>query len=152
MYPRITSVEHLDDYRLKVTFSSGESGVLDLADLIICSTGSLAPLQDVRYFAQFKVDPASGKVVWPNGVALNPAALYERIMRAQVDWTLSLLAADPAMLRQHRLIEAEREFAKMRRGAMHVFDDGDDEVCNTPEEMFAQLNVERWSLTGQLKV
>src|SRR5204863_5283396 len=124
MYPSITSVEHLDDYRLKVTFSNGESGVLDLADLIICSTGSLAPLQEVRYFAQFKVDPASGKVVWPNGVALNPAALYERTMRDQVDWTQSLFAAAPAVLRQQRISEAEREFAKMRRGAMHVFDDG----------------------------
>ena len=152
MYPSITSVEHLDDYRLKVTFSSGESGVLDLADLIICSTGSLAPLQDVRYFAQFKVDPASGKVVWPNGVALNPAALYERTMRDQVDWTLRLFAAAPEVLAPHKISEAEWEFAQMRWAAMHVFDNGDDEVCNTPEEMFAQLNVERWSLTGQLKV
>jgi hypothetical protein len=142
MYPRITRVEHLDDYRLKLTFTSGESGVLDLADLIICSTGSLIPLQEVRYFAQVKLDPGSGNPVWPNGVALNPAALYERTMRTQVDWTLSLFAADPAVQHQQRILEAEQEFAKMRRVAMQAFDICDGEVANTLEEMFAQLHVE----------
>jgi hypothetical protein len=152
MYPRIKKVEHLDDYRLKLTFTNGESGVLDLANLIIASEGRFVPLQDVRYFAKAHIDPTGRTVVWPNGVALNPDMMYERTMSDQINLTLSLFATDPEVLRQQRINEAEREFAKMRRAAMQVFDNGDSDLCNTPEEMFDQVAVEYWRLTSKLKL
>jgi hypothetical protein len=39
--------------------------------------GSLiAPLDDPDYFAQVRVDPEAGTIVWPNGLDLAPEVLH----------------------------------------------------------------------------
>jgi hypothetical protein len=39
-------------------------------------TASAEPLQDPDYFAQVRVDPELGTVVWPNGYDLDPDVLH----------------------------------------------------------------------------
>ena len=34
------------------------------------------PLRDPDYFAQVRVDPEAGTIVWPNGVDLDPQVLH----------------------------------------------------------------------------
>ncbi|MBF0181696.1 MAG: DUF2442 domain-containing protein [Magnetococcales bacterium] len=41
----VQAVEYLEDYRLRLTFDSGESGVADLADLVR-TTPRAAPLRE----------------------------------------------------------------------------------------------------------
>lgn len=36
----------------------------------------LEPLRDATYFAQVRVDPEAGTVVWPNGLDLAPEVLH----------------------------------------------------------------------------
>jgi hypothetical protein len=79
MYPTITDVKHIEDYRLHLTFATGESGIVDLAGDIIGSGGVFKPLQEIKYFVQVRVDPFSGTIVWPNGVDLDPITLYKRV-------------------------------------------------------------------------
>lgn len=75
---RIADAEPLGGHVLAVTFSTGESRVVDLLPVIERVGGPVfAPLRDPAYLARVSVDPVCGTVVWPNGADLAPTALYE---------------------------------------------------------------------------
>lgn len=72
--PRITSVEPLEDFRLRLTFTDGLVREVDLSNDL---WGQMAePLQDLDYFRQVRVDTELGTVVWPNGYDLDPDVLH----------------------------------------------------------------------------
>lgn len=71
---RITQVEPLGDFVLRLTFSDGLVRELDFAGVL--EGGVFEPLQDPDFFAQVSVDPASRTVAWPNGVDLDPDVLH----------------------------------------------------------------------------
>ena len=81
MYPRIKSVKHIADFQLQIEFTNGEEGMLDLRAQIVGRGGVFKQLQDVAFFAQVQVDTASGTLVWPNGVDVDPDVLYCRTMK-----------------------------------------------------------------------
>jgi hypothetical protein len=64
------------DYRLEMTFSNGVRAELDFRARIVGRGGVFAPLQDVEFFRQARVDPEIGTLVWPNGVDFCPDVLY----------------------------------------------------------------------------
>ena len=66
------------DYRLYLRFEDGAEGVVDLA-AVISFRGVFEPLRDPDYFAEVRVDPELGTVVWPNGADLDPDVLYSRL-------------------------------------------------------------------------
>jgi hypothetical protein len=76
MFPRITAARHVQDFILELTFSNGERAELDLRKKILGRGGVFAPLQDVAFFKQVRVDPEAGTIVWPNDVDLDPDVLY----------------------------------------------------------------------------
>jgi hypothetical protein len=78
MFPRVTSVRHIQDYRLELTFSNGVHAQLDFRSKIVGRGGVFAPLEDVDYFRRVQVDPEAGTLVWPNGVDLDPDVLYSQ--------------------------------------------------------------------------
>lgn len=72
--PRITTVEPLDGFRLRLTFTDGLMREVDLSDDL---WGPMAePLQEPGYFRRVRVDPGLGTVVWPNGYDLDPDVLH----------------------------------------------------------------------------
>lgn len=75
-YYRIMAVEPIENYRLRLTFNTGESGIVDLAKVVFGGDELLAPLQDVKFFAQVQVDPDLSTIIWPNGATLDPDRLY----------------------------------------------------------------------------
>jgi hypothetical protein len=76
MFPRIANVRHVEEYRLELTFSNGEKAELDFRDRIVGRGGIFAPLEDIEYFKQVKVDSEVGTLVWPNEVDFCPDVLY----------------------------------------------------------------------------
>jgi hypothetical protein len=72
---KVTDVEHLSGYRLRLAFSDGTVGEVDLADELWGEV--FEPLKDVPFFSRVRVDPELGTVVWPNGADFDPEALYE---------------------------------------------------------------------------
>lgn len=76
MFPRITSVQHLQDYILHLVFANGEEADLDLEERIVGRGGVFRPLEDIAFFTQVSVDPEAHTLVWPNGVDLDPDVLY----------------------------------------------------------------------------
>jgi hypothetical protein len=68
MLKDIVAAKALGGYRLYLRFEDGVEGVVDLAPHLSFQ-GVFEPLRDPIYFAQVRVDPASGTVAWPNGPA-----------------------------------------------------------------------------------
>jgi hypothetical protein len=71
---RVTDVEPLDDYRLRVSFDDGTMRDVDCSFLLHGSLGE--PLRDLKYFRQVRVDDEAGTVVWPNGLDPAPGLLH----------------------------------------------------------------------------
>jgi Protein of unknown function (DUF2442) len=72
--PRVTSVEPLDGFRLRLAFTDGLVREVDLSNDL---WGQMAePLQDPDYFRRVSVDTELGTVVWPNGYDLDPDVLH----------------------------------------------------------------------------
>lgn len=73
MFLHITEVTHLDDYRIKLVFNDGLTGVTDLRNAL---WGEMfEPLVDRNNFSQVRLDPELGTVSWPNGADLAPEFL-----------------------------------------------------------------------------
>jgi len=74
---RVTDVEALDGYQLRVTFNDGAVREVDFAEDLERSTGTLAePLRDPDYFCQVRVDEQLRTIVWPNGLDPDPDVLH----------------------------------------------------------------------------
>jgi hypothetical protein len=78
MLKDIVAAKALGDYRLHLRFEDGVEGVVDLAPHL-SFRGVFEPLRDRAYFAQVRVDPDLGTIVWPNGADLDPDVLHSRI-------------------------------------------------------------------------
>lgn len=78
MLKDIVEVRPLEGYRLHLRFDDGVEGDVDLQKFITFD-GVFAPLKDHAYFAQVRVEPEFGTIVWPNGADLDPLVLYSKI-------------------------------------------------------------------------
>jgi hypothetical protein len=79
----VVEARALEGHRLFVRFDDGTTGTLDIAALTKFD-GVFAPLQDPVYFANVRVDPDLGTVVWPDGADLCPDVLYARVTGGSV--------------------------------------------------------------------
>ena len=72
---RVTDVEPLDGYRLRVSFNDGVVRDVDCSFLLHGLLGE--PLRDLEYFRRVRVDPEARTVVWPNGLDSAPELLHD---------------------------------------------------------------------------
>lgn len=71
----IIDAEHLEGYKLSLTFENGIRKVVDLEPHL---EGEIfEPLQDLEYFKQVYVNEDTETVEWPNGADLAPEFLWE---------------------------------------------------------------------------
>ena len=74
----VRRVEPLGDYRLRLSFSDGLVGELEIDPR---GRGPMfEPLVDRTYFRTVKVSRAAGTIVWPNGLDLAPETLHRRVL------------------------------------------------------------------------
>jgi uncharacterized protein DUF2442 len=72
---RVTSVEALGGYRLRVGFDDGSIQVIDFEPVL---EGELyGPLRSPEFFAAVEVDAEVGTLVWPTGADFDPATLHD---------------------------------------------------------------------------
>lgn len=80
---RITKVEVLDGFRVRLGFTDGTEGEVDLAPYL--GRGVFEPLvRDRALFASVRVDPELRTIVWPNGADMDPDVLYDLAHRTAV--------------------------------------------------------------------
>lgn len=74
---RIRQVEPLSGFALRLGFSDGSSGVIDVGPYL---RGPIfEPLvRDPALFRTVRVDPELGTIVWPNGADMDPDVLRRR--------------------------------------------------------------------------
>lgn len=77
LHPRIMQVAVRERFQVRLHFTDGSTGVVDLAPWIVGKRGVFAALQDASFFRQVTVDPEAGTLIWPNGADLDPDVLYE---------------------------------------------------------------------------
>ncbi len=77
---KIVKAEPLGGYRLRISFTNGDSGVRDLADMIAEGGVMVEPLRDHAFFARVFVQ--SGVLAWPNGFDLDAIALHQEMEAA----------------------------------------------------------------------
>ncbi len=83
MLKDISSVQALENYQLHLKFEDNQEGVVDISQLIEF-TGIFAPLQDLTYFNQVKLNPEWGTIYWENGADLDPDVLYSIVTNQQI--------------------------------------------------------------------
>jgi hypothetical protein len=71
---RVLEVEHLGEYRLRLTFSDRLVSELDFDGIL--QGGVFEPLADTDFFGRVSVDEVAGTIAWPNGVDLAPDVLH----------------------------------------------------------------------------
>jgi hypothetical protein len=74
---RVTHVQALDGYRLRLAFSDGTLGEIDLVDDLWGEV--FEPLREEALFRQARVDHELGTVAWPNGADLDPESLRANV-------------------------------------------------------------------------
>ena len=73
MFLEVTQAQHLDNYKLLITFNNGVQKTVDLQNEL---NGSFfAPLKQLEYFKQFQIK--YNTIEWENGADYAPEYLYE---------------------------------------------------------------------------
>jgi death on curing protein len=80
---RVTSVEVIAQFVLRVGFNDGTVREVDLKDELWGP--AFEPLRDPDLFAQVRVDEELGTIVWPNGADLDPVVLHGSASPAELD-------------------------------------------------------------------
>jgi hypothetical protein len=76
--PRVIDAQYMHDYLVRVVFSNGKEGKVDLASFI--GQGVFEPLTNKDYFKKLFVD--GWTISWPNGADIAPETLYEMVEKA----------------------------------------------------------------------
>jgi hypothetical protein len=72
---RVTGVEVLGGYKLRIAFEDGLQREIDLGEIL---EGELyGPLRERSLFEKVAVDPEVQTIVWPNGADFDPATLHD---------------------------------------------------------------------------
>lgn len=73
--PEVIEANVVGPYSLELLFSDGLRKCVNLESELYGEV--FEPLRDPAYFAQMRVDPVAGTVVWPNGADFAPEFLYD---------------------------------------------------------------------------
>jgi hypothetical protein len=80
MLTKVTRLEKLGGFRLRVRFSDGSEGVYDFATMVQEPGSTLEPLRDEAYFARVFLE--FGAPTWPNGFDIAPEWLRREMEAA----------------------------------------------------------------------
>lgn len=75
--PSVKRAEYAGQYRIKLTFDDGLTGVVDFRSLLRGPV--FEPLKKIEYFRKFRLQGCT--VEWPNGADIAPETLYEAAKR-----------------------------------------------------------------------
>jgi Protein of unknown function (DUF2442) len=80
MLTKVTRLEKLEGFRLRVRFNDGSEGVHDFAGLVQEPGSALEPLRNKAYFARVFLE--FGAPTWPNGFDIAPEWLRREMEAA----------------------------------------------------------------------
>ena len=84
----VTEVQPTAGYRLRLKFSDGTEGEVDVATLVEFR-GVFEALRDPKEFRKVFVDAEGGTIAWPTGADLDPIVLYAAVTSRSIEELLS---------------------------------------------------------------
>lgn len=75
MYSSVLKVEHVEGYRLEITFENGKKGIVDFKDYAKLG-GVFSRFSDIEYFKKFYINEEVGALCWPDELDIAPETLY----------------------------------------------------------------------------
>ncbi len=76
MILNVNQVKHIENYKVQLTFSNGETRIIDLKDTIFQDHRKIfEPLRNLEYFQNFKIN--LNTITWPNEADFAPEFLLE---------------------------------------------------------------------------
>ena len=75
MYYDAVAAEYLGDYKLRISFADGQSGVVDFARYIR-KGGIFSKLENLENFKRFTVNQELGVITWDGEIDIAPETLY----------------------------------------------------------------------------
>ncbi|MDX2053594.1 MAG: DUF2442 domain-containing protein [Polyangiaceae bacterium] len=75
---KILRAKHQTGYVIRLDFSDGTSGNLDVAPLLARNTPLTEGIREPEQFGRFFID--MGALCWPNGLELSPASIHRRLL------------------------------------------------------------------------
>ena len=73
----LTDAEYVRDYVVRMRFNDGLTKTIDLKEKIFNDHRDIfKALRDIKLFRQFRFNPESDTIEWPNGADLAPEFLY----------------------------------------------------------------------------
>ena len=82
----LVSAEYCGDYKIKLTFEDGKSGIIDFSSYIN-KTGIFSRFKDINYFRKFSVDPEVKTLIWGNEIDIAPETLYSKAINSPLpEW------------------------------------------------------------------
>ena len=83
---RLTKIQPLNNYKLKVKFTDGTEGIVKMSNLVLSDkAGVFAILKDLKIFNQAHL--VHGAITWPGEIDLAPDAMYDEI-KHKGEWIL----------------------------------------------------------------
>jgi hypothetical protein len=76
---QVTDVDYVDEFKVRVSFNTGERGVVDLRDALWGPV--FEPLKDPNAFRRFKVSNVLHTIAWENGADFAPEFLYDQMVK-----------------------------------------------------------------------
>ena len=83
MFLHIKHADYIGDYKIKVVFSNGRTGVADLTPAL--KGPVFEELQNKSLFSNLKVDEELETIVWPNGADIAPEYIYYLAFKDDVE-------------------------------------------------------------------
>lgn len=78
----VVSAHYLDGFKLRLSFSNGDSGIVDLADALWGPV--FEPLKDPALFRRFRVSPVLRTICWENDADFAPEFLHKLMLEQAV--------------------------------------------------------------------
>jgi len=75
----VTKAEYLGEYKIRLSFENGKTGVVDFLQYTLRG-GIFAKLKDIEYFKRFAVNRDLGTLTWEAELDIAPETLYSKAM------------------------------------------------------------------------
>ena len=74
----VTSAEYVEGYKIRVSFNTGQSGIVDLKDALWGPV--FEPVKDPSVFKRFKVSKTLHTICWENDADFAPEFLLDKMV------------------------------------------------------------------------
>ena len=71
----VTNAEYIGDYKIRITFEDGSSGMVNFASYIN-KGGEFSKFKDIEFFKNFHINHELGVLCWGDSLDIAPETLY----------------------------------------------------------------------------